>query len=79
MIMTRLGSGLTGVGGDEAGINFWGLLLWNRDQCPTVLISIQVPCKDFQPVHPCLGRGGNMFSGEFKPMLGFVQHCCDLG
>ena len=39
--------------GDEAGRNFWGLAHWKKTQHQTVLVSIHVPCKDFQPVHPC--------------------------
>ena len=74
MVMSRLGSGLIGVGGGEGGTNFCGLAFWKRAQYPTVLIIlIQGPCKDVQPVHPFLGRDGNMFLGELKPILGFVQ------
>jgi len=66
MVMTRLGSVLTGLEGDDAGINFWGLPLCNRGQCPTVLTPTQLPCKKFQP---CLGRV-EIFSGDSNPFWG---------
>lgn len=70
--MTRLGSELPGVGGEEAGINFQGLALQKRAPDTTVLVPIQIPCTIFSQ-SILLGEGPKFFFagwGELKPTLG---------